>query len=466
MLHYARVSAVALLLFLPTGARAADVVAIGDSLTAEYDAIPRMAGFPVEATAYADVTQRGWVSMSWVEVAARLSRAHYNFGSVRTLSAPWNIPRLSGYEYNWGIPGILASQYEDFVTSSATQNFLYFVLRQPLQTQLRSTADRVVIWLGANEFRSNYGRIYDGGSAAALIDGLVGDLGRIVDAVQKLNPRVQIVIANVPDIGASPSKKAAHPEAGKRARVTAATVAANSRIADLAKKKNVGLANVYALTEALVRNVPLYIGAVPLVNDEHPDNHPRYAFTRDGLHPNTCLQIFNARTISAAFNRKYRAGIPGITDSQALTLLGINPNQPFYDWLEEYGIAGRSFVADSDNDRMSQLVEYAFGLDPTVSDAESIDVTIGGPVRGIVGRKSVVVTPDPARVRHVRVTVQYSVNGRTWLNLPVRNVIRRAGGAFTGVIPPTATPAQLRLVVVTYPPSGSTVSVASTMRFE
>lgn len=445
---------------------APDVVAIGDSLTAEYDTIPRIPGFSAEATAYAEVTRSGWVSMSWVEVAARVQPAYWDFGGNRSLSSPWSVPRLSGYEYNWGIPGIMAAQYEDFMTSSAVQNFAYFTLRQPLEGQLRSPADRVVIWLGGNEFRANYGRLYDGGSSKALIDGLIGDLSRIVDAVKRRNSRLQIVIANIPDLGATPSKKAAHPDAAKRARVTAATVAANTRIADLAKKKGVGLANVYAITDLLVRGVPLYFGAVRLVDDEHPDNAPQYTFTRDGLHPNTCLQVFNARMITAAFNARYNAGIPAITNAQALALLGIHPNEPYFTWLDGYGIEDKAYTADGDDDGVTQLVEYAFDLDPTRADADAIAVTVGGPVPGIVGTKSVHVVPDPARLRHVKTVVQYSANATTWLDVPSRNIVRQSGGAFVAVIPPTTGPQFLRLRVATIPPAGSTVSVSSVLRFE
>ncbi len=445
---------------------APDVVAIGDSLTAEYDTIPSIPGFPAEATAYAEVTRSGWISMSWVEVAQRLQRAHFNFGSSRPLSAPWGIPRLSGYEFNWGIPGIFASQYEDFLTSSAIDNFAWFTLRQPLEGQLRNPADRVVIWLGGNEFRGNYGRLYDGGSSKGLIDGLLGDLTRIVDAVKRRNSKLQIVLANIPDVGATPSKIAAHPDPVKRARVTAAVVAANTRIADLAKKKGIGLADTYAVTSAVVRRAPLYFGGVQLIYDEHPDNEPRHAFTRDGLHPNTCLQIFNARRIAIAFNTKYNAGIPLITDTQALTLLGINQHYPFYAWLADYDIDDRSFIADTEGDGVTQLVEYAFNLDPTVRDADEIGVTIGGPVPGIIGTKSVDVTPDPARLRHVKTTVQYSANGTSWVDVPARNIVKKSGGRFIAVIPPTTGPQFLRLKVATIPPSGSTVTVASALRFE
>jgi hypothetical protein len=216
----------------------------------------------------------------------------------------------------------------------------------------------------------------------------------------------------------------------------------------------------------VVRRAPLYFGGVQLIYDEHPDNEPRHAFTRDGLHPNTCLQIFNARKIAIAFNTKYNAGIPLITDTQALTLLGLNQHYPFYEWLQSYGIGDRSFIADTEGDGVTQLVEYAFGLDPTADDADAIDVTIGGPVPGIIGTKSVAVQPDPARLRHVKTSVQYSANGTTWVDVPAKNLVKQANGAFVAVIPPTTGPQFLRLRVATIPPSGSTVFVASALRFE
>jgi hypothetical protein len=454
------------LLLLSVPAFATNYVAIGDSLTAEYDTIPSIPGFPVEATAYADVTVKGWESMSWVEVVSRVQKAQFNFGAVKSLSAPWPIPRLSGYEYNWGIPGIQASQYEDFVTSTVVQNFAYYSLRQTLETQLKSRANRVVIWLGGNELRANYGKLYDGGSSTALINGLIDDLGKIVDFVKKKNSKLQIVIATVPDLGATPSKKAAHPDAAKRARVTAATKAANVRIADLAKKKGIGLADTYGLTDALVRNVPQYFGGVQIQNGKALDNDPRWAFTRDGLHPNTALQIFNARAIATAFNQKYNAAIPLITDSQALTLLGLTPHDPFYQWLESFGFTDKSFVADTDRDGVSQLIEYTFGLDPTKANGDEIDVTIGGPVTGIVGTRSVTVTPDPAVERYVKVNVQYSFNGSTWLDVPTKNVVKKTKGASISVIPLTTGPTFLRLKVATIPPAGSTTSISATLRFE
>ncbi|MEA3213029.1 MAG: hypothetical protein QOE70_6086 [Chthoniobacter sp.] len=456
-------SAIAFALAAP--APAARVVAIGDSLTAEYDTIPSIPGFSSEATAYAEVTVPGWESMSWVEVLSRVQRKNFDFGGNKKLPDIWSIPRLSGYEYNWGIPGIEAGQYEDFVTSSVWSNFAYFALRQPLEDQLKNRVQRVVIWLGANEFRAHYGALYDGGDSKRLIDGLISDLGRIVDFTKKKNSKLQIVLANVPDLGATPSKKAAHPDPQKRARVTAATKAANARIAQLAVKKGVALVDVYAQTARFVQGVPVFFGAVQIISDQDSDNDPHYAFTRDGLHPNTAAQILNARAIIDAFNQRFAAGLPQITDAQALTLLGINPNEPFYDWLASYGLTNKSFIADLDLDGLTQLVEFAFGLNPTQPDADQLPVTIGGPVPGIAGAVSIHYQPDPLRKGSVRVQAQYSLDQLVWKNVPAKNVITHSDGSFTAVTPTNSQP-HLRLLVSTIPPSGSTVSVSSILSFD
>ena len=442
-------------------AQAAETLVIGDSLSAEYDTIPEIPGFSREATAYAEITVDGWESMSWVEILSELRGDAFDFGHARELPRIWGVPRMSGYELNWAIPGISASQYEDFVTSSASSNFAYWTARQPLETQLQTRARRVVLWLGTNEFRAHYGFLYDGGDPRGLIGGVIDDLGQVIDFVQQQNPGLQIVVANLPDLGATPAKKAAHPDPGKRARVTAATEEANAQIAQLAAAKGVAVANVYAQTERLVQGVPTYFGAVEMVNDQHEDNHPAYHFTRDGLHPNTASQIEIARIIIRTFNIAYGAGIPQINAAEALSLLGIDHRQPYLDWLASYGLTKRGFKADLDADGLSQLVEYAFDLNPTLADADQLPVARGGPIPGIPGGNSINYHPDPARARHVRVRVQYSRDQLSWTAVPPENVVVNADGSFTAVIPSFPEEPSLRLKVSIIPPSGSAANFSS-----
>ncbi len=447
-------AAAPLLLVMPE-ASAVNVVVIGDSLTAEYDVIPEVPGFDDLPTDYAKVTVAGWEAMSWVEVAGRLRGRYFNFGDWRSLSNPWSIPRLSGYEYNWAVPGVDAAQYEDFVSSSFLSNPLFYAARQPLEDQLSGTAQRVVIWLGGNDFRANYGPLSEGRGGAAFGNGLIDDLEKTIDFVRRQNGSAQIVIGNLPDLGATPSKKAAHPDPAKRLRVSAVTESVNLRLAQLAAGKGIVVADTHAVTAALVNDEPLYFGGVRILNDKNADNHPRFAFARDGLHPNTALQIVNLRAIIRAFNRGYGAGIPNITDSEALRLLRIDPDQPFYDWLSRAGIENKSFQADSDGDGLTQLAECAFGLDPKVSDSNRLPVKIGGRVPGITGAVSVRFKPRAIMARYVAIRVQYSSDATTWNGLAADRVLANVDGSFTAVIPPLSGAVHLRVRVVTIPPYGS-----------
>jgi len=449
-------------------APAANVVAIGDSLTAEYESLSdAQLNFLsnsdlAESTAYADVTVEGWESKSWVEIVAQLRPNDFNFGRYRTLSDPWTPPRLSGYATNWGVPGADASLYADFVTASVSNNPLYFTLRQPLENQLENNVDRAVIWLGTNDFRENYGPIYDGGSPDTLINGLLEHLTEVVDFVKARNSDLQIVIVNIPDIGATPSRKIAHPDPAKRALVSAAISAANDRIAQLAAEKGIAVADVAAVTTKLLNNTPIYSGAVQMIDDQNADNDPHYLFTRDGLHPNTALQVMIARSIIRAFDTAYGAGIRQITDAETLAILGINPREPYLQWIAPFNVTAKGPLKDPDSDGMSNLVEYAFNLNPTVSDFASLPASRGGAVTGVTGDVSVTYIPVAARSRDTSVLVQYSINGTNWKKVPSDHLVDNGDGSFSAVVPPQSSATVFtRLRVALVPPAGANVTIAT-----
>jgi len=283
-------------------ARAEKVVVIGDSLSAEYEALPDFPG--VESpTEYARVTVDGWEALSWVEVLARLRGGDFDFGRYRSDLLGWGDLRFSGYEFNFAIPGFKASQYEDIVNSSIFSNPQYLLFQSTLRGVLRNEADRAVIWLGGNEFRANYGFLYEGGDPQPIINTLVHDLNEIIDFVRNQSSTVQIVVATIPDLGATPSKQSAHPNPDNRLRVTDATQRANEAIAASAKLKGAAVADEFVQTERLTHGESIHLAGVEIINGADPDNNPRYQFVRDGLHPNTRLQIEIARVIIDALQR-------------------------------------------------------------------------------------------------------------------------------------------------------------------
>jgi len=179
---------------------------------------------------------------------------------------------------------------------------------------LQSQADAAVVWLGGNEFRANYGFLYDGGDPVPLVNSLSNDLAEVLDFVLAQKAGIKLVVVNLPDLGATPDKQAAHPDAAKRANVTAATVLANQAIANLAATRGIAVADAFSETRNLVNGETIWIGPVNIFAGSHPDNHPRHAFTRDGLPPSQDRQPCSHRLQSVLLHvhsSPHRWGNPG-----------------------------------------------------------------------------------------------------------------------------------------------------------
>lgn len=429
------------------GTQAANVVVIGDSLSAEYETIPDFPGTE-NPTDYARITVEGWESMSWVEVLVRLRPNYFDFGGYRADLPGWLDLRFTGYEFNFAIPGFRAAQYEDIVNSSFFSNPQYLLFQSTLEDVMKNRAEAVVIWLGANEFRANFGFLADGGGSGPLINNLTNDLRAVVDFVQEQRSNLKIVLANMPDLGAAPDKRNSQPDPVKRALVTAATKQANAAIAVLAAAKGVAVADVYSQTERLIQGATTYFGAVDIINDTHPDNHPRYHFTRDGLHPNTASQIEIARVMIDTFNSAYQAAIPNITDGEALKFLRLRPDQPYFDWIEKFAIAEKRMEDDPDHDGLPNLVEFALALDPATRNEWPILTRVES------GRLTIKFNfnPTPTAGRLVKVVPEFSSDLRVWTNLPESNLTTGPDGSTTASIPINGPPGFLRLAVVVIAP--------------
>jgi lysophospholipase L1-like esterase len=422
-------------------------VVIGDSLSAEYASV--LDGFPIpgvdDPTAYAAVTVEGWESMSWVEILGRLRPGLIHLGDYRSSLVGWGDLRFGGYEYNFASPGFTASQWADIVTSSLFSNPQFLLYRRTLEKVLREQADQVVIWLGGNEFRGRYGHLYDGADPTGLLAELRQDLTAVVDFVQAQRADLQIVLVTIPDLGFSPDKQSAHPDPGGQARVTAATAQANAAVQELAVARGLALADVFEWTGRLMAGEITSFGAVDLLPGEHPDNHPRYHFTRDGLHPNTSLQVVIARIMLDAFRQTYGSQAPEITDGEALALLGLDPDLPYWEWIAWAGGIDDAMDADSDGDGHRNLVEYALGMDPTRADEPPVSW------QAAAGALEVHWAVDLARSRHVQVTPESSGDLRHWAPLPEGNVTENPDGRRIARLPLESGHRFLRLSVALVP---------------
>jgi hypothetical protein len=271
----------------------------------------------------------------------------------------------------------------------------------------------------------------------------------------------------------------AFPEEDEREIVTQAIEEINTAIKELVEEEEIGLADVYSITKKLIEGEPFYFGAIEFkgltVNETDgdvtalpPDEHndPHYLFTRDGFHPNTALQIQIARIFIRAFNDAYDANIPVITHAEALKLLHINPREPYRHWIEEPRIPevkNTLLLADPDDDKMTNLMEYAFDTQPQLSNEGDLPFWIGGPVEGISSEFSVNYDLPEVPRREIDIAVQYKV-GTRWIRVPAGRVVTDEELSSVQVaIPLTAegVPLPLRIKVSLIPPQGSLNTVSS-----
>lgn len=360
-------------------------VVIGDSLSAEYLGVPE----------YGLLTVAGWQSQSWVEVLAERRSAQLDFGGYQPLQSMWDLVRLYGYEFNWAVPGAEAEDYRRYWSDPLNPFYPFladnFVVYPTLDDHLRDVAEAVVVFLGGNDIREDYGRIAGGGSYTALVAEVRAAVEWIIGRIRARDSNVPVVLATVPDLGASPAMKADYPDPVARARVSLAVAALNAEYAALATRYGLKLADVCALTRDLIAGQTIYYGAVPMIDAADPDNNPRYLFCRDGFHPNRAGQIRIANTILAAMAAATGKALPPVGDAEALAMLGLNPDLPYYEWIAGFAVGGSTgMLADADGDGATNLAEYAFSTGPdngsatpgpTLAVAGGPSPRSGGPIR-------------------------------------------------------------------------------------
>jgi hypothetical protein len=417
---------------------------IGDSLSAEYDALPRVPGVE-DPTAYAAVTVPGWESRCWVEVLGMLRAGAVDFGQQRLTLPGWDDLRFTGYKYNFAIPGFTAAQYGQIVTSSLFSHPEYLTYRWTISDLLSREADACVVWIGANELRANYSFLCEGGDPTNLIQNLSHDIGEILDFVRNQSASLRVVVVNLPDLGASPSKQAECPDPAKRQRATQATALANQVVGELAAARGLPVADAFAATRRIIDGQNLWFGPVDIYSTSDPDNNPRYAFTREGLHPNTPLQTEIARLVLTTFNEAYGTAIPAITDSEALGLLGLNPQQPYLDWAATNHLVLSGPGQDPDGDGLPNLAEFLFGLDPMIPNPSAVVFSGSAPDIQASYR------PIPDRARLASVTPLWSTDLATWADIPVERITTAADGRVTIRFQPESNSAFLRLQVALRP---------------
>jgi lysophospholipase L1-like esterase len=332
-----------LVLLMSLTLRAEQCLVIGDSLTKEYEA---------EFPALFPNNPASWQARNWVEILHQHRTGWFDLG---TWSA-YSDPRLTGHRFNWAFPGATTTEIRNQLSS--IYNFWW---TNTLKSQLRTDVQRVVIFAGGNDADSYYANLYNGTADASVTNTTLGNLQWILNYVRTVNATVPIVLVSVPHVGCTPKIQLGYPtDPIKTARVTAAMDALNATLAAYAQSQNIGFVpGVYDFTKSLISQ-PLRIRGIEFYRVADADARTRYAFSGDGFHPNTCAHTKIAQMVVDAFNAKYPStAITPLTDDYIIsTVLGLDPNIPFTEWLAAQGGSG-SLSDDSDHDGIPNGVEFA-----------------------------------------------------------------------------------------------------------
>ena len=331
-------------LLLFATARAEQCLVLGDSLTKEYEAeFPGL--FPTNPAA--------WQARNWIEILHQHRTDWFDTGTFDT----WADIRATGHAHNWAVPGATTGELKSLLTNLLNQ----ILWVNSLKNHIRFDVERVVIFAGGNDADSYYANLYNGLVGPAVTNTTLSNLQWLVGWVKALKPSMPIVLVSVPHVGCTPKVQQGYPtHPVYTARVSAAMDSLNASLAAWAQTQGIGFVpGVYAMTKALITD-PFRLNGIDFYRVADADARPRYVFSGDGFHPSTCAHAKIAQMVVQTFNTTFPASpiLPLEDDYLTTTVLGLDPNLPFTEWMTSQGLSG-PFTGDSDGDGVSNLIEFA-----------------------------------------------------------------------------------------------------------
>jgi lysophospholipase L1-like esterase len=262
--------------------------------------------------------------------------------------------------------------------------------------------DAVLIFLGGNDLSLT--------NSDAQHDLIRQSILRIHGYVRRKAPAgTPIIIATVPDIGATPAEAIADPVLAAAARQRVATL--NANIAAMDDLPDTHIARIDAVTDRIHDQRPFHLNGTLFAHPPDPRNPPLHLFCKDGFHPGTAIQALIANEILKAINGFSTHAIPLFTNREILAdILGQNPDQPLIDYL---GHAG------NDGDGLPGLIEYLLGTDPAKAN----------PALAFSADGTASFKPSSAALRYADLSILQSATLRDdWIPVPAGNILTLPDG--------------------------------------
>ncbi|WP_193211630.1 SGNH/GDSL hydrolase family protein [Luteolibacter marinus] len=432
---------ISLLLTLASGATPLRVLAIGDSMTEEY-------AFELTFSAPASDTDNA-NTRSWPELFRIFRPTEVSLGPYESTAPAYGDLRIAGHEWNFGIPGMTTDNWFNLINtddpfdppSGEPLGYAYYETRSALIDQL-SVAEAVVILLGANDLKQDYNDLFNDTEADNFFNRILNRLAAVRTFVRTYRPNVPIVLCTVPDVGATPQISGIYNDPAKQATTRAKIAAFNEDLvawaAGLAVPPTV--ARIDHLTDRLFDENPFHLNGTIFTVDGSNQNPPDHVFCRDDFHVSTVGQALIANEIIGALETATGRELTPFSDREILqNLLGLDPDQPYLDWIAAAGLAGSGMDEDPDHDGLPNLVEQLLGTSP----GDFSEPFAGSFAPG----SSLSWQPDPTALRYATLTAEESGNLMDWLPVPAARTNVAPDGTVS-VTPATAERGFVRLNAV------------------
>lgn len=411
-----------LALSLPVSAVPLRVLAIGDSMTEEY-----AFELPFSAPA-SDPTNAN--TRSWPELLRIFRPAEATLGPYESTAFTYGDLRNAGHEWNFGIPGMTTRNWFILINtddpfdppSGEPLGFSYYDTRRKLIDELYAV-EAVVILLGANDLKQEYNDLFNDTEPANFSNGVRNRIAAIHDWVRIYRPNVPVVVCTLPDVGATPQISGTYNDPVKQASTRAKIAALNQSILTWAagKARPPAIARIDHLTDRIFDQQPFHLNGTVFTLPGDPENPPDRVFCRDGFHAATMAQALIANEILEALEAATGRDLTPFSNREILrNLLGLNPDQPYLDWIAAAGLGGSGMDEDPDQDGFPNLAEYLLDSPPGNS---------GHPLAGSFAPGNWLAwQPSADALRFGTLTAEESADLASWTPVPAGRTTLAADG--------------------------------------
>lgn len=423
---------------LPVAAGPLRVLAIGDSMTEEY-------AFEIPFSAPAsDPTNAN--TRSWPELLRIFRPAEATLGPYESTAFTYGDLRNAGHEWNFGIPGMTSRNWFILINtddpfdppSGEPLGFSYYDTRRKLIDELYAV-QAVVIQLGANDLKQEYNDLFNDTEAANFSNGVRNRIAAIHDWVRIYRPNVPVVVCTLPDVGATPQISGTYNDPVKQASTRAKIAALNQSILTWAagKTRPPAIARIDHLTDRIFDQQPFHLNGTVFTLPGDPENPPTRVFSRDGFHAATMPQALIANEILGALEAATGRDLTPFSNREILrNLLGLDPDQPYLDWIAAAGLGGSGMDEDPDQDGFPNLAEYLLDSPPG---------SFSQPLAGsFAPGKWLAWQPSANAMRFGTLTAEESANLTEWKPVPAGRTTVSPGGTVS-VTPAAGTRSFARL---------------------